>query len=242
MKACSSERPEHKIGPRQDRRSSDEAEKLPAQVKSRPEAKSKKRKGRYKILLTSISHVSEGQFIFGRRPLRSVGCKSSQPAGTPYPRQFSTQASLKLSITLVLLFIAAPLCTNLLYDVLICGFENTLPSLLQTADWTDPSPLKITAIILLLPLVLPRPSEISLDTSSHAKLQSVQSCIAEVRLDRLRRAVSSCAGWPPILGLNHRQNLAAHAHIKTSNCAQDQHPQLCLTSAVLSVLLAYDLK
>jgi hypothetical protein len=98
-----------KIGPRQDRHSSDEAEKLLAQEKSRPEAKSKKRKGRYKILITSISHVSEGQFIFGRRPLGNMGCKSSQPAGTPYPRQFSTQSSLKLSITLILLFVAAPL-------------------------------------------------------------------------------------------------------------------------------------
>ena len=61
MEACSSE---HKIGPRQDRRSSDEGEKLPAKVKSRPEAKSKKRKGRYKILLTSRSHMSARDCLF----------------------------------------------------------------------------------------------------------------------------------------------------------------------------------
>jgi hypothetical protein len=97
-----------------------------------------KRKGRYKILLTSISHVSEGLFISGRRPLGNMGCKSSQPAGTPYPRQFSTQASLKLSVTLVPLFIAAPLCANLLYDVLVCGFGNTLPSLHLTGQPLHP--------------------------------------------------------------------------------------------------------
>ena len=78
-------------------------------------------------------------------------------------------------------------------------------------------PLKSTVITLLLPLVLFVPPNF-LDTSSHARAAATSEA-----KPHFAGGEDPCAEWPPILGLNDRQNLAADSHIKSSNWAQDHH-------------------